>query len=470
MVYHRILMVNPDYYENIFENSQVRAALERGLIPVGLASISSELIKMGCDVKILDLNLLGNSYQNIADEISFFKPDMIGITATTPIIHKLYELAEYIKQINSNIVVVAGGPHPTAKPREVLANSLVDCVVKGEGEKSMSLIVKKGISEEIPNILFKKDNDILESHQPYSYISNLDELSFPAYHLFNISQYKQPKIASRKEPMGYIETSRGCYGKCIFCNKNIHGFKVRTKSPCKVVDEIEKMLDLGFKEIQIIDDVFTAKKQRVYDICNEIIKRQLSFSWYPRGGVRVETVDYDLLSMMKECGCYRIPFGVESGSERILKVIKKGITLEMVEKAVSAAKQASLETECYFMMGHPTETEEDLKRSIRFAIHLDPDYVKFAITIPLPGTELFEKMIANNQILTQDWSKYTFSTSPEELYNHDVLNWKIIDRYMKSAYRKFYFRPSYIKRTFFKTIKNKTFSGHVKAFLQTKWW
>ena len=467
--YTKILLINPDYYENIFQNSKVRSALERGLIPVGLASISGALIQKGCDVKILDLNLLGNSYENVSNTINIFKPEIVGITATTPIIYKLYKLAEHIKKIDSQIIVIAGGPHPSAMPEEILKESLVDCVVKGEGEFTMTSIIENGILESIPNIYFKDNGNIIESIKSSAHIKDLDILPFPAYHLFNIDQYKQPKIASRKEPMGYLETSRGCYGKCIFCNKNIHGFKYRVKSATKVVDEIEKMLEIGFKEIQIIDDVFSAKKKRVYEICEEINKRNLQFPWYPRGGLRVETVDYDLLYAMKESGCYRVPFGIETGSERILKVIKKGITLEMAEKAVNAAKKAKLETECYFMMGHPTETEEDIKKTIKFALKLDPDYVKFAITIPLPGTELFDIMMANRQIKTKNWEKFTFSTSPSEIYIHDVLSWKLIDKYMNYAYRKYYFRRAYIFRMLFNTIKNKTFFGHVKAFINTKW-
>jgi anaerobic magnesium-protoporphyrin IX monomethyl ester cyclase len=195
----------------------------------------------------------------------------------------------------------------------------------------------------------------------------------------------------------------------------------------------------------------------------------LRFPWYPRGGIRVDRVNLKLLKIMKRAGCYRIPFGIESGSQRILDCIGKHITLAQAANAVALAKQAGLETECYFMLGLPTETEDDIKKSIAFAINLDPDYVKFAITIPLPGTPMYEEMRAQHQIKTYDWSKYTFSTSPKEIYDHDVLSWQTIDRYSELSYKAFYFRPWIVVKTIVRTLLNGSLWWHIMAFLKTRW-
>jgi len=465
----RVLLVNPNYYDEIFSKSKVRAAISRGTTPLGLACIAAPLVEIGHKVKILNQNLAGNPDGLLRKELAEFKPDFVGLTSTTPLIKKVYQIASIVKGIDDKIFVVAGGPHPSAIPEDVLNESEIDCIVQGEGDFILKQIVENGPSQSIPNLFFKKDGKILMSEVQNYFIKDLDVLPFPSYELVDIKKYRQPQISSRKQPLGYIETSRGCYSKCTFCNKNIHGFKVRMKSPMKVVDEMERMLNMGFREIHIIDDIFTADMNRAYTICEEILKRGLKFPWYPRGGIRVDRVNLDLLKIMKKSGCYRIPFGIESGSQRVIDVINKRITLEQAENAVRLAKEAGLETECYFMIGHQTETEEDIRKSIDFAIRLDPDYVKFAIAIPLPGTPMFDDMYRKGQIKTKDWDKYNFSVSPKELYDHDTLSWETIDKYYDISHKRFYFRLDYILRMIYKTSMNGTIFGHIKAFFKTRW-
>ena len=465
----KIILINPDYYEDIFAQSKARAAVSRGVIPLGLASLAAPLLAAGHKVRIVNLNLADNPEACLSDAIREFRPDVAGITATTPLIYKAYEIASRIKSLDRNILVLAGGPHPSAVPEEVLAESQIDGVVRGEGDAVLPLIVEQGFSPSIANLFYKSGDSCMKAERQRDFISDLDSLPFPAFELFDLKDYSQPGIASRKAPMGYMETSRGCYARCIFCNKNIHGYKMRMKSPLRVVDEMARMLRLGFQEIQIIDDIFTADMERAYIICEEILRRGLNFPWYPRGGIRVDRVNQELLHMMKRAGCYRIPFGVESGSQRILDLVKKKITLEQCERAVRLAKAAGLETECYFMIGHPTETEEDIKKSIAFAIKLNPDYAKFAITIPLPGTPLFNEMTAQGRIKTRNWDKYNFSLPPKELYDHDTLSWEVIERYYTLSHRKFYFRPHYILHMIHKTVLNGTVFAHIKAFLKTRW-
>lgn len=465
----RVILINPDYYSDIFTNSKARSAISPGVIPLGLACIASGLIKNNHDVKVLDLNILDNPDVYLQKEIREFKPHFVGITSTTPLIRKAYRIAKAVKEINKDIFIIAGGAHPSALPKDVLMESDIDCVVKGEGDFALKSIVEDPTTNNSGNIFFKRNGCVSQSPAEGHFIEDLDNLPFPAYELFDIKQYHQPRISSRKAPLAYLETSRGCYGRCIFCNKNIHGYKMRMKSPLRVVDEMERALKMGFNEIQIIDDIFTADMNRAYKICQEILKRKLKFPWYPRGGIRVDRVNLELLKIMKRAGCYRIPFGIESGSQRILDVIKKGITLQQAQNAVSLAKRAGLETECYFMLGLPTEQEDDIKKTIDFAIRLNPDYAKFAVTIPLPGTSLFESMSASHQIKNTEWHKYNFSTSPGDIYDHDNLSWEVIDNYYHISHRAFYFRPGYIFRIFYKSLIRGTFFAHLKAFFKTDW-
>jgi anaerobic magnesium-protoporphyrin IX monomethyl ester cyclase len=464
----KVLLINPHYFEDIFRRSRVRVAISPGITPLGLLSIAAPIRVAGHSVKLLDLNLSGSPQEELHETLRNFKPDLVGATATTPLIKKVHRIAETVKKYDKAILVVAGGPHPSARPDQVLEESEIDFVVQGQGEPAISSIVEAGKSVGISNVYYKENGAVIKPERN-EVVQDLDALPYPAYDLLDISRYRQPRIISREEPVGYIETSRGCYAKCIYCNKNIHGSVIRSKSPARTVDEMEWMLRLGFREIQIIDDNFTANKQRAHAVCDEILRRGLKFAWYPRGGIRVDRVDLELLGIMKRAGCYRIPFGVESGSQRVLDTIGKGIILDQVEKSVNLAKKVGMETECYFILGLPSETEDDLRRTIDFAVKLDPDYVKFPFMVPLPGTPAFDYLQASGRLKTLDWEKYSFYTSPEELSDHDVLPWGIIKRYERLAYRKFYFRPRFVFRTLLRTIRNRTFLEHAKGFCSIKW-
>ncbi|MEW6530024.1 MAG: radical SAM protein [Thermodesulfobacteriota bacterium] len=464
----KVLLINPSYFESIFGSAKVRPAISEGVTPLGLVSIASPLREKGHSVTLIDLNISKNPALDLQNALRTLLPDIVGITAATPVIKKAYRMTEAVKQFSNDILVVVGGPHPSALPEQVLTESRIDFVVQGQGDYAMSRIADGALSSDAANVYLKTNGSVTKPTRT-EFVTDLDNLPFPAYDLLDISRYCQPKIASRREPLGYLETSRGCYGRCVYCNKNIHGNKIRAKSPTRTVDEIEWMLGLGFREIQIIDDNFTANKDRAYAVCEEILRRGLKFPWYPRGGIRVDRIDLELLRIMRRAGCYRIPFGVESGSQRVLDEIRKGITLEQVERAVSFAKQAGMETECYFILGLPTETEEDLTKTVDFAIKLDPDYAKFPFMVPLPGTPVFDRMMERGQIRTFEWEKYTFATPPEELAEHDVLSWEVIKRYEALAYRKFYFRPRYIMRTLTRTITTGTFLDHLKGMLKIRW-
>ncbi|MDQ7780778.1 MAG: radical SAM protein [Planctomycetota bacterium] len=465
----RVMLVNPHYYDDIFTRSRVRAAILPGTTPLGLLCVAAPLVRDGHPVRIVDLNVAPSPNERLAHELSEFKPEVVGITATTPLIHKAYHIAEQAKRFNPETLVIAGGPHASAMPREVLGESAIDCAVRGEGDFVLSRIVSEGLSTAIPNLHFKRDGETVASPSQDAFVQDIDALPPTPYDLLDIGRYRQPRISSRTSPVGYYETSRGCFARCVFCNKNIHGYKVRMKSVARVVDDMERMLKLGFREIQIIDDIFTADMDRARAVCEEIMRRRLRFPWYPRGGLRVDRVEPGLLRMMRRAGCYRIPFGIESGSQRVLDVIRKKITLDQARNAVRWAKAAGLQTECYFMLGLPSETEEDLKRTIEFAIELDPDYAKFATTIPLPGTPMFDSMKAAGRIKTTDWKKYNFSTSPKELYDHDVLPWQTLERYETASYRRFYFRSFYVLKTLLKTADAGTLMQHARAFLKTRW-
>jgi radical SAM superfamily enzyme YgiQ (UPF0313 family) len=213
------------------------------------------------------------------------------------------------------------------------------------------------------------------------------------------------------------------------------------------------------------DDTFTIDRQRVFDICDLIIAQKLDIKWDIRA--RVNTVDREMLERLKQAGCVRIHYGVESGTEKILKVLRKGITLEQVEKAFALTREVGIETLAYFMIGNPTETEEDIKKTINFIKKIKPDYVHIAATIPFPATNLY-RMALEQKIIPRDvWLE--FAKNPTKDFSpplwEENLTAQKLHSYIKQAYRKFYFRPSYIIKRFFALKSFEEFKIKVKAGL-----
>lgn len=413
----KILLINPPY-----EIIGVTESVSSVSVTLSIAMLAGVAKKFDKEVKIIDLNLYAN-WENILDrEILKFDPDLVGITFTTPLVKISDKICKRIKELsNKKVMVIGGGAHATAMPVQTLETTCFDAVALGEAEEAFEEYLTKGSFENLKGWYFKDGEKILGG-LPAPLIENLDSLPFGAYKLFEANKYLYPKEMCRANPVCLLETSRGCYAKCTFCNKNIFGFKIRRKSAKRVVDEMEYILSLGFKEIHLADDLFTADMKHAKHVCEEILKRGLKFHWLPRSGIRVDKVSAELLRIMKDAGCYHIPFGIESGNQQILDNIKKNVTIEEIKNAIRLSKEAGLETTGYFMFGLPGETPETVQETIDLALELKLDHIKFGITVPLPGTPLFEQLKIENRLITFDWEKYTYSTPPWEIYDHPTLS------------------------------------------------
>ena len=287
--------------------------------------------------------------------------------------------------------------------------------------------------------------------------------------MFSLDKYKNSRISSRKNPVGLIETSRGCTFQCNFCNKLIFGSKYRAKDPKRVVDEMEYMLKCGFKEIHIIDDNFTQDIDRAKEICIEIIRRNLKFIWSSFSGVRVDMVDYEFFKLAKQSGCWQVAFGIETGDQNVLNKINKKITLSQTEKAVKLAKKAGLNTFGFFMLALSGETENSMKHTIEFAKRLPLDIAKFDICIPYPGTNYYKELDLAGRIKSKNWSKYICHQLDEPLFDHSNLDWATIKKYYKKAFREFYLRPRYFIRRFIRSLIMGDLVYDICYFLKAKW-
>jgi len=258
-------------------------------------------------------------------------------------------------------------------------------------------------------------------------------------------RYEPHPPHGRALPFAAIITSRGCPYRCSYCSKPIFGSKFRAQSPERVVDEVAYYKDrFGVKELAFYDDVFTLNKKRAYAIAEEIIKRGLKIGWTCE--TRVNLVDKDLLSHMKQAGCYAIAYGIESASPEILDTLNKGITIDEVEEAIRLTQEVGLQTIGYFMIGSPGESPETIGKTIEFAKKLKLDFAQFAITTPFPGTELYN-LYLKDKGSTIPWENFVYGGTGNKVtpvFESDELSRADLQYWTGRAYKEFYLRPSYL--------------------------
>ncbi len=455
-----VMLINP-YDENAVKNGL-------GFItpPLNLMYLASSLEKASFSVEIVDDDLLQMGYEKVSQLAAKLNPQIIAITATTSTVKTALKYMKLIKNLLPDSLSVIGGPHPTFMPMEVLKDSFIDVVVMGEGEETMVDLSSNYIDNNpdlgnISGIAYNDPNtENVKFTQPRPLIKDLDSLPLPARHLIPFDSY-----GVSKEQSGGMITSRGCAFSCGYCSSSlIMGKKFRSRSPENVVDEIEELLyNYKIRDIAFMDDTFMLNKKRARGIAQEIKDRDLDVSFVASS--RVDMVDYNLLEKLKTSGMSTLYYGVESGSQRILDSMKKGITLKQAEDAVGSAKNAGLKVLTSFILGYPGETEEDINKTINFSIKLNPDYSQYSILTPFPGTPIYNELHKNGLISTRNWDEYTV-LQPILNYEKMGLTKKMVKRKLVEAYLKFYARPSYLlkHRHMIKTI----FQIILRSFLLPK--
>ena len=446
----KILLINPPNINPIFSVLPSALEEERGHNPpLGLLYIAGYLRtkEKNYDVRIIDSPTENLDYPALSEKIKEFNPEVIGITTMSFTIIDALETARMAKLINPGVKIVFGGPHVHIFGKETLELGVSDFIVLGEGEKTFHQLIKNLGDEEklkgIPGLIFYDQNHNLINTGLREFIENLDELPFPDRGLINNKKYFS--LLGANNLVTTMITSRGCPYQCSFCDRPQLGKRFRARSFKNVVDEIEECLKLyGIKEFLVYDDTFTVDRQRAIDICNEIIRRGLRITWDIRA--RVNTVDEELLLLLKKAGCERVHYGVEAGTQKVLNIFRKGITLEQAEKAFKLTKKAGLQTLGYFMIGNPTETKEDILATIKFAKKINPDYVHITITIPYPATDLYSLALKEGIVDKDVWLEFAKNPSLEfipPVWNQNLTRDELCSL-VKLAYKEFYFRPSYL--------------------------
>lgn len=363
--------------------------------PLGLSYIAAVLQQSGYEVDLLDCTFLD---RHEALRLAMLKKaEVVGIYCMVTMLENCLWFAKHLS--SSAKLKVAGGPLPTCDPIPFL--EAFDVVVRGEGEQTM-LDLMRAYEDgadfgAVPGIVYRNDSYNREQgvdrytfteERPFN--KALDNMPFPARDLFPNQQYIQYGKRKYGSSITTLMSTRGCPYQCEFCSNVVFGGSYRERSPDNVVDEIESILDMGYDRVAFADDVFTLNKRRVVSVCEEIGRRGLRFSWECLG--RVDAIDYKTALEMKNAGCYRIYFGIESGDDRVLKLMKKKTTVEQAREAVETADKAGLKVGAFFILFYPGETDETVLNSIRFATSLPLDYLGLTMPFILPGTSLNERV------------------------------------------------------------------------------
>jgi len=301
---------------------------------------------------------------------------------------------------------------------------------------------------------------------------DIDNIPFPAFDLFKIEQYTnlQPITDGlTKNPRSYtIVTSRGCPYQCTYCSKPITGNTWRPRSVENVIKEWRWLVEgLHAKEIGVTDDIWNLDINRSKELCRALIREGLTtVPWVTIHGMKVNHCDLELFQLMKQAGCKRVGFGVESGDDRILKyVIKKSQTKDMVRQAFKWCKEAGIQTMGFFILGMPTETEETMENTIKFAIELDPDLANFMIAAPYPGTKLWEIVEREGNIFSHDWHDFSIMESRAH-YEIGDLKAELVERKWHEAYRRFYIRPARVWKRATSLDTYRRFPYYVQNFIR----
>ncbi|MHB1324708.1 MAG: B12-binding domain-containing radical SAM protein [Thermoleophilia bacterium] len=413
--------------------------------PLGLLYIATCIQEAGHEVQLIDGAFW--THKEIIDKVREFKPGFVGLSANASMWTKAMKTAEDIKAIDPSIHVTAAGPYPSAVEEQCLEKcGHLDSIVIGEGEETVPELLDRLVRGEglagVAGVAFRAEDGAIIMNEPRPLIEDLDTIPIPDRTLLgDFEKYESPPGSYKEKPIAIVMTSRGCKARCIYCFQMKGERRIRFRGVESVVKEIEELVNhYGFREIRFLDETFTADRDRALEIFRQLKAKKLKFSFYVSS--RVNTVDYELLREMKKAGCWAILFGAESGVQKNLNTMKKGINLEQTRNAVAAAKKAGLRVYTPFIIGIPGETYEEALATIDFAIELDPHYANFHSMTPFPGTELYDN-IEEYGTMSSDTDDYTFEGGAFVPY---TMTREQIDELRTLAFRKFYSRPKFILR------------------------
>ena len=431
----KVCLINvPNTYE-LVGNDPVIIKEQQGVYPpLGILYIAAYLKNTGnYEVSVIDAQAEGLDHVGVAQRVEMLKPDVIGLTAMTFTLVDCKLVMQEIRK-RSKAPIVVGGPHTAIYPEETLhPNSLgADYVIVGEGEMTFDRLCQDIATGKAIDRIYRQT----------AFIQDLNELPFPARELTHIDKYYS--VLAHDTPTTTAFSSRGCPFSCAYCDRPALGKGFRAMNAQRMVDEMEHCVALGIKEMFFYDDTFSVSMKRVFEFCDEMIKRNVKMRWDIR--TRVNVVNEELIKKMAMAGCDRIHFGVESGNPRIVRVMNKGVSIEQVEKAFDLCKRYKIKTLAYFMMGNPTETFDDVKDTLALSRRIKPDFMQMTILSPFPATKYYLDAQKEGVIQTDVWRDYSMVINDDfrpplwdEIYDRQEL-----ESHLRWFYAKFYLTPEFL--------------------------
>jgi len=417
--------------------------------PLGLGYLATALRRAEQEVHILDCVNKKFTFEMFQNYISRCNFELIGITVYSAALKQVKRSLEIIKELTPETITIVGGPHPSAAPRHSLSFlKEADFAFRGEGEVGFPLFVKylengqKERFKDVPGLVWREGEKIVCNDPVFH--QKIDDFDYPAWDLIRPDEYGQPGSIVPKG-WAYIISSRGCPFQCTFCSAHIiAGRKMRYRSIDHVIQEIKNLYSTyGIRKFSILDENFTLNRRRAKEFCRRILKEDVKFEFMLPNGVRLDTLTEDLLKLMKSAGfSKRNAAGIESGSERILKMMKKSLTKEKIREKIELMNRTGFQPIGYFILGFPTETREEMQETIDFAMSLKLYRAAFTPLIPLPGTEIFGTLVKNNELPVDfDFSKLS---TDKVNYAPKGISKEELDRIRKKAILRFHLRPRVI--------------------------
>jgi len=409
---------------------------------LGLLSLAAVLRKTGFPVHIVESASLGLPFSRTVEAILRQRPKYVGFSCTTASVGNAAKIARAVKERSPKTLVLAGGPHITALPEEAFRRFPdFDFGILGEGEGALLDLMEalegdRDLSR-VESAVYR-EGEAIRINPRRKLIEDLDTLPFPAFDLLPEfpRDYHAPFLNYLKGPVAPLISSRGCPQACTFCDRSVFGTRYRYFSE----DYLGEMISLlsrqyGIRHLVFTDDQFAAFRPRLVRLCEKMASGNLEIRW--NCDARVDSVDLDLLRLLKRAGCWMISYGIESGSQKILDRIRKGITLGQVEQAVRWTKEAGIRAKGLFMIGYPEETEETLGHTLNFVRRSRLDEINLSFLTPYPGTEIYQEARGSKDFV-EDWERMN---ALHCLLRPRALTCADLEKAYRKILRRFYLRP-----------------------------
>jgi radical SAM superfamily enzyme YgiQ (UPF0313 family) len=402
------------------------------------------------DVKILDCIKENVNIDALEGRIRGYSPDVVGIQCYTFDLKFIGAALRLVKSVNKHIVTVIGGPHPSAVPEDTLKRfgGYLDYLFVAEAESGFPELLDHlagpgGDLSSIPGLGRADNGQIIINEQKLT--EDLDSLGLPAWDLIHPETYPESQHGAffKQFPIAPIMVTRGCPYPCTFCAGSlVSGKKIRRRGIEHVLNELIYLKDnFGIREFHVIDDNFTMDTNYAKELLRRLKRMKLGMTWSVPNGVRMDTLDEELLQLMKDTGLYMISLGIESGSDEVLKAMKKGITAQKIRECVGRIDKAGIDMAGFFILGFPGETEESIRRTIDLSTKLPIKRANFFTYLPFPGSESYRKLEKSGELKGVDWEKFYFMNAA---YVPPALNRKRLKKLHRLAFARFYLRPGII--------------------------